>query len=144
MITLAFWESGSAKIWPTNLSRSSFSQKPGQVGESKAGAPGGRRLVGRNKDVVLVRVGASLDQRGPVHHLEVDLEADRLELLLQRQRPVVVVEVLLGGHPNRRAVVAAILDQRLGLVRVRLVVDIFALVVVPGRSPVPPCSGPRR
>src|SRR3712207_7371559 len=36
------------------------------------------RLVGGHEDVVLLRVGAAPNQRGPVHDLEVDLEPDGL------------------------------------------------------------------
>ena len=60
----------------------------------------------RDVDVPQRGVVAALDQRRPVHHLHVGLEAGRLQILGHHQRhPVVEVVLLAGEDLDRRAVV---------------------------------------
>src|SRR5580765_1278409 len=87
----------------------------------------------RGEDVVLLRVHPALAQRGPVHHLEIDLEADVLELLLRDEGEVVHPLVLLGGHEaDGLALVAGLLEELLGLVLVVLVPGQALDLRVPG------------
>jgi hypothetical protein len=83
--------------------------------------------------VVLLRVVAPLDEGGPVHHLQVDVEAHVLELLLAEQREVVHPLVLLGGHEaDRLLLVARLLQEPLGLLPAVLVPRKAGELGVPG------------
>src|SRR2546426_2139352 len=74
------------------------------------------------EDVVLFRLHAALAERGPVHHLQVDLEPDLLELLLADEREVVHPLVLLRRHEaDGLARVAGLLEEAPRLVSVALV-----------------------
>src|SRR6218665_3561164 len=74
------------------------SHQPGAPSPSCGGesiGSGGWGGVGE-VDVAELRIGAALHQRGPVDHVQVDLEAGALELLGHQQRHV-VVEVVLAA-----------------------------------------------
>src|SRR5262249_3462228 len=54
----------------------------------------GRKGDAGGEDVPQVGIGAPLHERGPVQHLQIDLEADLLHLLARDERRVVHVHVL--------------------------------------------------
>ena len=87
----------------------------------------------RGEDLVHLLVVPPLDEGRPVHHLEIDVHADLLELLLGDERDVVHPLVLLGGdEADGLALVPGLLQELLGLVLVPLVVGVAAGLRVPG------------
>src|SRR5207245_8536519 len=77
-------------------------------------------------DVRLPQLGLlhAMVERGPVHHLEIDDEADRLELLLGDERRLVHELVFARADPpHRLARVTSLLHQPLGPLAVALVVE---------------------
>ena len=84
------------------------------------------------EDVPQRRVVAALGQRRPVRHLQVDLEAGRLQVFRGHQRHLVVELILLAGQdPDRLAGIAGLLHQLLRLFRIALVVGVDPGVAAP-------------
>src|SRR5262249_25027468 len=99
---------------------------PAAAGSGAEGRLGIERDAGR-EHVPRLGLVASLDERRPGDDLKIDLESDRLELLLGHQRVLVHPLVFLGRDPaHRLAGIARVLQQLLRLPGILLIVEICA------------------